>query len=66
MNFTNRNKEEVKQVSQLLMSDAVQSALMNAIDKNLDLDEPEDLQAVKKGIVKSLRSIGAQNSTKNS
>ena len=65
MNFTNRNKQEVKQVSQLLMSEAVQSAMMNAIDQNLDLDEPGDLHAVKKGILNSLKSIGAQNSTKN-
>ena len=64
MNFTNRDNKEVKQVSQLLMSDTVQSALMNAIDQNLNLDEPGDLDEVKKGILESLKSIGNQNSTK--
>ena len=63
MNFTNRNNKEVKQVSQLLMSDTVQSALMNAIDQNLNLDDPSDLKEVKKGILESLKSIGARNST---
>ena len=63
MNFTNRNNKEVKQVSQLLMSDTVQSALMNAIDQNLNLDEPSELEEVKKGILESLKSIGARNST---
>ena len=65
MNFTNRNKDETKQVSQMLMSDAVQSVVMNAIDQNLDLDESVDLEKVKKGIRESLRSIGIRNSTKN-
>ena len=63
MNFTNRNNKEVKQVSQMLMSDTVQSALMNAIDQNLNLDDPSDLKEVKKGILESLKSIGARNST---
>ena len=63
MNFTNRNKDETEQVSQMLMSDAVQSAVLNAIDQNLDLDESDDLEKVKNGIRQSLRSIGIQNST---
>ena len=50
-------------MSQLLMSDTVQSALMNAIDQNLNLDDPSDLKEVKKGILESLKSIGARNST---
>ena len=65
MNFTNRNKDETEQVSQMLMSDAVQSAVLNAIDQNLDLDESDDLEKVKNGIRQSLRSIGIQNSTQN-
>ena len=65
MNFTNRNKDETEQVSQMLMSDAVQSAVMNAIDQNLDLDESVDLEKVKNGIRESLRSIGIRNSTQN-
>ncbi len=50
-------------MSKLLLSDTVQAALMNAIDKNLGLDQPQDLDQVKKGILDSLKSLALTNST---
>ena len=64
MKVSDGEMNDLNEVSKALLSETVQSALMNAIDTNLHLDEPGDLEKVKKGLLESFHKIGMKNTTK--
>ena len=58
MNISNKNEQDLKVVSGILLSDTVQMALTNALNEKLDVESPNDIKGIKKGLMETFKRIG--------
>ena len=57
LNISNRNEKDLRSVSSLFLSNQVQGALMNAINKGLHEENVQDVKKIQEGILKSFQRI---------
>ena len=66
LNISNRNEKDLRSVSSLFLSNQVQSAIMNAINKGLHEENSQDVKKIQEGILKSFQKIRNESYIPNS
>ena len=56
-NISNRNEKDLRSVSSLFLSNQVQGAIMNAINKGLHEENSQDVKKIQEGILRSFQKI---------
>ena len=64
LNISNRNEKDLRSVSSLFLSNQVQGALMNAINKGLHEENVQDVKKIQEGILKSFQRIRNASETR--
>ena len=66
LNISNRNEKDLRSVSSLFLSNQVQGAIMNAINKGLHEENSQDVKKIQEGILKSFQKIRNESYVNNS
>ena len=66
LNISNRNEKDLRSVSSLFLSNQVQGAIMNAINKGLHEENSQDVKKIQEGILKSFQKIRNESYVTNS